>query len=164
MGKIETKSEIAKKKGIPSFLQIQHEKYKQAFMGKEREKVEYAHFDHTKDMILRTVFVSKASIATLDTKSYYLNAITLLRYGHYKIEEWKNWLEECANDHTYYEFVEEEDKEDWEKTMDEEKNQALEGCKELMLIENQFLEEELWEKEKRLEELHLDEMIVESYQ
>lgn len=161
MGKTEKKSEIAKKKGIPSFLNIQHEKYKQAFMGKEREKVEYAQFDHTKDMVLRTVFVSKASIATLDTKNYYLNAVTLLRYGHYRIAEWKRWLEECASDETFRDFVDEEDVKAWEETMKEEREFAFERYKDAILFEAE-VQEDLHEIERaeHFENVHLDEMIV----
>jgi len=101
MGKTENKKEVDKKKGLPQRIRLQHEKYKEAFLGAVGQKLTYTQLDHTKDFHMRLVEITKSSVCPLDTKNYWINAVTCYRYGHYKIEEWKRYLTDHSEEEDY---------------------------------------------------------------
>ncbi len=99
-GKTEPTGEITKKKGIPRNLPdekdrlvFQHDNYKAVYFGGPTQKVSFPTINKTKTLSLYTGVQTKAAIAPLDDKSYWFNPASCVRYGHYHIEAYEQWLE-----------------------------------------------------------------------
>lgn len=103
MGKKEKKREISKRKGLPHNLPLEkdrllfaHQEYKDIYLGKAPGKVTFPLIRHTKNLALYTAVQTKAGLASLDDKSFWPNAASCLRYGHYWIDTFMHWLEDEA--------------------------------------------------------------------
>ena len=92
MGKKEKVSEISRKKGIPMRVNIAHQRYRDTYFGAEVEKVDFVKIGRTKDLALRTLKEFKAGISSSDDKSFWFDASTVMRYGHYFIKHWKEQM------------------------------------------------------------------------
>jgi hypothetical protein len=79
--------EKARRKGIPRVVALQHRDYLKAFYGGRGEDVTFQRIDHNKRLRLETRQQNKLGINACDDKSYYLDAFTCLRYGHYLISK-----------------------------------------------------------------------------
>jgi DNA polymerase type B, organellar and viral. len=93
MGKKQLKVEISKRKGLPKHvpkeqerLFFSHESYRKVYFGTKGNKISFPTLNHTKTLGLFTGIVTKKGLQALDDKSFWFNAATCLRYGHYWIE------------------------------------------------------------------------------
>lgn len=89
-GKTLSKKEHSKRKGIPESIEIRHKEYVDTYFGDAGiKKLSFPTISHTKELRLRIQLNTKRGIAFLDDKSFWFNAASCLRYGHYSIAAWK---------------------------------------------------------------------------
>jgi hypothetical protein len=81
--------EKSRHKGIPKTVTLLHHDYLKAFYQGKGENVSFQRIDHNKCFELQTVEHTKQGLHACDDKSYYEDAFTSYRYGHYRIAQQK---------------------------------------------------------------------------
>jgi hypothetical protein len=79
--------EKSRRKGIPRVVSLHHQDYLKAFYSGKGSDVTFQRIDHNDRFELCTYQLTKQGLNACDDKSYYLNALTSLRYGHYLIAQ-----------------------------------------------------------------------------
>jgi hypothetical protein len=123
-GKFELVTEIGKKKGLPKNLPneedrlaFQHDNYRNIYFGGPTQKVSFPTINKTKTLALYTGVATKAGLAPLDDKSYWFNAASCLRYGHYYIKSYETHLDNMRS--TDLQLMDTEQLEQFAKEMEE---------------------------------------------
>lgn len=142
MGKLELKTEIAKKKGLPRSHPEEdrlfaHEAYRNVYLGGPSERISFPTINKTKTLSLYTGITSKAGLTPLDDKSYWLNAAVCIRYGHHFIKDFESHSFELRTT----EMILDNEKDDQKKAIDRETERIM---KELELDTLMGMEEDLY--------------------
>lgn len=149
-GKRVPKGHIAKKKGIPKRLPddqdllFGHKAYREIYYGGTGPAVRFPTISHTKRLALYTAVQTKAGLARLDDKSYWFNAASCLRYGHWRIAKIARKLE--RPNYTRAElYIEDRLADEWEQNR--QRIVELTEAEAVALSEHARLQRELFDRE-----------------